>query len=51
MVLVPTAFAIATQLSAGHGNERSVGAINDFEVANDESILDGDGAEAPEAIL
>jgi len=51
MVLVPSAFAIAAQLSAGHGNERSVGAINEFKVANDESILDGDGAEAPEAIL
>ena len=51
MIFVATALAIATQLSAGHCDERPVCAIDDFKVSDDKGIFDRDGAEASQAVL
>jgi hypothetical protein len=51
MVFVTTALAVAAQLTAGHGDERSVCAIDDFQVSDDKGILDRDRAEASQTVF
>ena len=51
MIFVATALAVAGQLSARHCDERTVGAIDDFQVSDDKGIFDRDGAEASQTIF
>src|ERR1700733_9706537 len=44
MVFRPTLLAMRREFSAGHGHERPVSALDDFQVADDEAIVESDGA-------
>lgn len=45
MVLGATGRAPVGQLAAGHGDKVAFGALNDFQIADNEGVVKGDGAE------
>src|SRR5438132_746829 len=51
MVLCAALMAMAGQLAARHGDERPVGAVDDLQVADDEAVIEGDGAKALQPIV
>ena len=53
VVLAPAAAAAVGQLPARHGDEDALGALDDFQVADDERVVEGDRAEGqqPLAVL
>lgn len=51
MIFVVAASAMSGQFTTGHGDEGTVGAVNDFEVTNNEAAIDGNRAKGTEPIL
>ena len=51
VVLIVASRAMRSQLTAGHRDERSVRALNDLEVTNDEAIIESNGTKPLEAIV
>ena len=51
MVLVIAPLAMPRQLATGHGNERTTGSVDNFEITNDETVVDGDGTESPKSVF
>src|SRR5262249_17566888 len=45
MVLCPALWTVGSELAAGHGDERAAGAFDDFQVADDKTIVKRDRAE------
>src|SRR5262245_45905142 len=43
--------AAVGQLPAGHGHEQALGALNDLQVADDEGVVESDGAEGHQALV
>jgi hypothetical protein len=51
VIFFAAARAVVRQLSAWHGEEEPVVAVDEFNVTNDESIIEGQGAEGLEAVV
>src|SRR5205807_4146504 len=51
VVLAAAAMAAVGQLTAGHGHERPLGALDDLQVADDEGVVERDRAEGLETFV
>jgi len=51
VVFLAAAGAMVRQLAAGHGQKKSVISFDQFDVANDERVVEGQGAERLEAVV
>ncbi len=51
MVLASALVTAVGQLTAGHGDEQSPVSFDDLEVANDETVVKGNGAECTQALI
>jgi hypothetical protein len=51
VVFFAAAGAVVGQLSAWHGEEEAVISVDEFDVTNDEGVIEGQGAEGLEAVV
>lgn len=51
VVFKPAVRAVRHQFAARHGDERAAGAFNDLQVANDECVVERNGAKSLKAII
>src|SRR5262245_7335645 len=51
VILGPAARAAVGELAAGHGHEQALGALDDFQVPDDEGVVEGDRAEGHQALV
>ena len=51
MVLRAALMAVARELAAGHCDERPVAAVDDLQIAHDETVVERDRAEGLQAVI
>jgi hypothetical protein len=51
VILVTATWAAIRQLSAWHGDKWTVAAFDNFQIADHEAVVEGDGAEGPQPIF